>query len=98
MSAMPSMEAALEAVVERAVARALAKHFDSEHQTQVQDARALSLVAAAKLARCRKAVLQHAAESGACRAQRRGSRWTLLAGDVAAWVKAGRPVKPQGTR
>lgn len=83
---LPDLESAIERVLTR-------MQSGLRHQ-EMQQAHAMSLVAAARLAHVRKAVLQAAAESGACPAKRKGRRWTLISGDVERWVRAGKPVKP----
>ena len=53
--------------------------------------RAMSLSAARKMARCRITLVRSALESGALRGRRNEARWVITAGDVAAWIREGRP-------
>jgi hypothetical protein len=78
------------ALIREAVAIAL----DDERRKAANDAQAMSVAQAAKIARVRRSTLTQALVSGAVVGRKTGTgRWLLLAADVAAWVRAGRPVE-----
>jgi hypothetical protein len=60
-----------------------------------EQGQALSGNGAAKMARCRRADVSAAMESGALPARKSGRRWITTSGEVAEWVKAGRPEVPR---
>jgi hypothetical protein len=57
-----------------------------------QDGQAISLVVASKMAKCRTGHVLQALQSGVLKGRRSGRRWLFQAGDVAAWIRAGRPI------
>ena len=74
------------------VASVIREEHAAAIRSDTSDSARLSLNRAARIARTRPATVQAAATSGALRASRRGTRWSLLPSDLKAWVAAGRPV------
>jgi hypothetical protein len=77
------------ALIDEAVAKAL----DDQRRRTEASAKALSAVKAARLAGCRDGYLLAALNAGALKGCRTGKRWAVLAGDVATWVAAGKPLE-----
>ena len=76
------------------IANIFAREAEKARQADVDGSRALSLIAAAKVAKRRQADVRAALLAGSLKGQNRGGRWFVPAAEVRAWIAAGYPVKP----
>lgn len=79
--------------VRELIGEAVAKAMDAQFLRAEKGAMALSASKAARLAGFRDGYLLRALATGALHGHKKGSRWAVLASDVAAWVSAGKPLE-----